>query len=103
MRCEVIIEIFVKKNYNSNCTEPNSNLTVLKSNILLLIFKVVPDHDHLIKTVTKFYIKIFKFFIKIEVLKLRIGGARIFFGFNYLRRGHILFFKGLNLLKAYVS
>jgi hypothetical protein len=42
--------------------KPNSNRTVPKSNIL--IFKAAPDHDHdrsidhLIKTVTKFYIKI---------------------------------------------
>jgi len=40
-----------QKNYNYNY-----NRTIPKSNILLIIFKTVPDHDHLIKIVRIFYI-----------------------------------------------
>ncbi len=66
VRCEVIIEIFVNKNYNSYCIVP-------KSNILLIILKAVPDH-----------------------------GLTFFLVSTFLGWG-ICFFKGSNLLKAYVS
>ena len=61
---------FCQKNYNSY-TVPNSNRTVSKLNILLIIFKAVPDHDHLIKTVTKFDIEINDFLIKFSNLSLK--------------------------------
>jgi hypothetical protein len=55
---------FLSKNYN--CTVPNSNRTLPKSNILLIIFKAVPDHDHdrsFDKNINMFYIKINDFLI----------------------------------------
>ncbi len=62
---------FCQKSYNSYYTVPNSSRTVAKSNILLIIFKAVPDHDRSIKTVTKFDIGINDFLIKFSNLSLK--------------------------------